>query len=91
MEARGRPGSDPLPRTGDVVIKDGYYAMYDRFNGSERLIGRFEIRNGIVVFASEADKWNSRILPGPVTGYTENLIKNFMSNSGETIRLEKED
>lgn len=71
------------------MIKDGHYAMYDCFNGKERISGRFEVRNGVVIFASEADKWNiDRFPPGPMTNYTKNLIETLITN--KVIRLENE-
>ena len=73
------------------MIRDGHYVWLQFPDGKETLVGRFEIRNGAVIFASEADKWNiDRIPPGPISWYTENLIKLFMKNVGETIRLAEE-
>jgi hypothetical protein len=61
------------------VIKDGYYEVRERSDGRDSIVGRFEIKNGVVVFSREVDKWNiDRISPGPMSGYTENLISLLM-------------
>jgi hypothetical protein len=71
-------------------IKDGKYVVHQHLNGIDKVLGRFEIKDGIITFLSEADRLNIDQFPsGKMTAYTKNRIHYLMTDPNKDIYIKK--
>jgi hypothetical protein len=66
------------------------YRLHHFFNNKDEVLGSFEVKDGEVHFATNADKHNCDIIPpGPISQGTKTKINRMIDNHKKSMWLEK--
>lgn len=66
------------------------FKLHRVFQGEDKVIGTFEVRNNEIVFPTSADEHHCDMFPaGPMSPYTQNRISHLLDNQDKSMYLEK--
>ncbi len=66
------------------------FKLHRVFQGEDKVIGTFEVRDNEIVFPSLRDEHHCDMFDaGPMSAYTQNRISHLLDNKDKTFYLEK--